>query len=261
MLAQTEPRRVAEGDKKAVLVIHEHDMIRRSVMDVIAPHWTDMRVLACPTLEDARKRLLDQGPDGCRREDVALVLLIAALSDQEDHARVAQVVSDFSGTPVVLLSALHDQAVALESIRQGARGYLSGLMTVPQMIDALRLVLAGGVHVGPMPARNGASVPAPNGTEAAIPVPGSARQAFDPGLLTPRETEVFQHLREGKPNKIIAYELGMSENTVKVHVGRIFKKLGATNRTVIACHHEEATTAPPESSGRVPSSDSRKEPG
>jgi DNA-binding NarL/FixJ family response regulator len=49
--------------------------------------------------------------------------------------------------------------------------------------------------------------------------------------FTPRQLEVLRLLRQGKPNKIIAYELDVEESTVKVHVRHIMRKLKATNRT------------------------------
>jgi len=52
-----------------------------------------------------------------------------------------------------------------------------------------------------------------------------------PGALTKRQSEVFAKLQQGKPNKLIAYELGMSESTTKVHVRSIMKTIGASNRT------------------------------
>jgi DNA-binding NarL/FixJ family response regulator len=52
-----------------------------------------------------------------------------------------------------------------------------------------------------------------------------------PGGLTRRQTDVFAKLRQGKPNKIIAYELGISESTTKVHIRSIMRTIGATNRT------------------------------
>ena len=57
---------------------------------------------------------------------------------------------------------------------------------------------------------------------------------IDPSLLqtlTPRELEVFELVRRGKSNKIIAYELGVQESTVKVHTRKIMTKLKAINRT------------------------------
>ncbi len=54
------------------------------------------------------------------------------------------------------------------------------------------------------------------------------------GMFTPRQAEVVQTLRRGKANKIIACELSLRENTVKVHVRNIMEKLKATNRTEVA---------------------------
>lgn len=59
--------------------------------------------------------------------------------------------------------------------------------------------------------------------------PGSAKKMW--GGLTARQAEVFAKLQQGKPNKVIAYELGMSESTAKVHIRSIMKTIGATNRT------------------------------
>jgi DNA-binding NarL/FixJ family response regulator len=53
--------------------------------------------------------------------------------------------------------------------------------------------------------------------------------------FTRNELAVLDRLKVGKANKIIAYELGLSESTVKVHIGRIMKKLNVKNRTQIVC--------------------------
>ena len=55
-----------------------------------------------------------------------------------------------------------------------------------------------------------------------------------PAFLTGRQLQVVEAIRQGKPNKVIAYELNMCESTVKVHVRAIMKKLKARNRTEVA---------------------------
>ena len=62
----------------------------------------------------------------------------------------------------------------------------------------------------------------------------------EPVGLTPRECDVLNLLREGKPNKIIAAALDLKETTVKIHVRHIMKKLKATNRTEAALMAERA---------------------
>ncbi len=129
--------------------------------------------------------------------------------------------------PIVVLGALEDVGGAWEVMRQGVRGYLSPLLDVEQIVAALRLVISGGICIGPPSGSGRAEGPEPD---------AHRRDAAPPRLpLTPREAEVLRHLRQGKPNKIIAFELKVSENTVKVHVARILKKLRAPNRTALAC--------------------------
>jgi DNA-binding NarL/FixJ family response regulator len=94
------------------------------------------------------------------------------------------------------------------------------------VIQVIRLVLAGGTFIPPGVLEAG---------EASDDSGDS--QEFEPGPrrylaeLTPRQGEVFELLRQGKSNKLIAYELGMQESTVKVHVRQIMRKLKAINRT------------------------------
>jgi DNA-binding NarL/FixJ family response regulator len=101
----------------------------------------------------------------------------------------------------------------------GARGFIpSAGMSIQPAIAAMRLVMDGGSFA---PADLVAGIKRSCG-EAAVP----ARTK-----LTLRENEVLSRLRHGQSNKIIAYELGMSESTVKVHARNIMRKMGATNRT------------------------------
>jgi DNA-binding NarL/FixJ family response regulator len=66
-------------------------------------------------------------------------------------------------------------------------------------------------------------------------LPDNAHQATEgQGFLTCRQLQVVEAIRQGKPNKTIAYELNMCESTVKVHVRAIMKKLKARNRTEVA---------------------------
>jgi len=103
--------------------------------------------------------------------------------------------------------------------RHALRGYLPTTLTPSVAAAALRLVLAGGIFA---PAEPGAEISSPQNDE-----PEACR-------LTYREADVLRLLRLGKPNKIIAFDLGISESTVKVHVRNIMKKLHATNRTQVA---------------------------
>jgi len=68
----------------------------------------------------------------------------------------------------------------------------------------------------------------------AVNAPASPRNDKPMGVLTCREAEVLALIQEGKPNKVIAFELKIRESTVKVHVGHLMRKLNVSNRTQLA---------------------------
>ena len=71
----------------------------------------------------------------------------------------------------------------------------------------------------------------------------SGQKAGGGGFFTERQAAVVEKLSQGKPNKIIAYELDMQESTVKVHIRNIMRKLKATNRTEVAFLYQSMTGA------------------
>jgi DNA-binding NarL/FixJ family response regulator len=107
-------------------------------------------------------------------------------------------------------------------IGYGAKGYIPMTMGFELAVEAVRFVLAGGTYV---PAEYLLS---------AIPSAVTPSRPPGAGAITGRELAVVRAIHQGKPNKIIAYELNMCESTVKVHVRHIMKKLRAKNRTDVA---------------------------
>ncbi len=122
--------------------------------------------------------------------------------------------------PVVVL--LGDDAVegwSSRALRAGARGVLPRTATGEQISAAVAAAAAGLTVVS-----SDAAVPGPAQRPALV----AAAPPVQP--LTPREIEVLGMLAEGSGNKAIAARLGISEHTVKTHVGSIFGKLGVSNR-------------------------------
>jgi DNA-binding NarL/FixJ family response regulator len=144
---------------------------------------------------------------------------------QEDLGRLRE---EFPDIPQVLLSDCGNPTHILAALKDGVRGYVPTELEPSMVIQVIRLVLAGGTFIPP-------------GVLEAAGNPGSFGEALEsgedegsrrpPSELTPRQGEVFELLRQGKSNKLIAYELGMQESTVKVHVRQIMRKLKAINRT------------------------------
>jgi DNA-binding NarL/FixJ family response regulator len=130
--------------------------------------------------------------------------------------------------PLVLLSDREDIDEIVEAIELGVRGYIPTSIEVPEAAAGIHCVEAGGTFV-PASTMIRLAQDRQNGSRHAVQNEVLALQE-----LTPRECQVLAHLRVGKPNKIIAHELAISESTVKVFVRRILIKMKASNRTEIA---------------------------
>ena len=125
--------------------------------------------------------------------------------------------------PMIFLSDTEEPKQILDTLEQGARGYIPTSTSLRLAIEAIRLVRAGGTYAPADILRAGLK------NES-----GGRRKPSGNGILTARQSAVLQAVRKGKANKIIAYELDMRESTVKVHVRNLMRKLMATNRTELA---------------------------
>ena len=158
-------------------------------------------------------------------QDFDVILYHAHASETQDMDAIAAVRQSLQA-PLIVLSDAEDaqqpQAVR-DILRQGAQGFIpTRTMGIPMIVAAIRFVKAGGTFA-PLDLLLSAR-------------PDAKREpaAAEPNRLTTRQVMVLEHLQQGKANKIIAHELGMSESTVKVHVRNIMRKMGATNRTQAA---------------------------
>ncbi|WP_448204532.1 LuxR C-terminal-related transcriptional regulator [Azospirillum sp. sgz302134] len=144
-------------------------------------------------------------------------------------AAIQTAMAAFHPAPLIMISDRDDIDMILECLRLGIRGYIVASLGLSVALEAIRLVVAGGTFI---PATSLHKLTNPCAPRAPAPAGGGASDNI--GGLTPREMAVLNCLREGKSNKIIAYQLGMCENTAKAHVRNVLKKLGATNRTEAA---------------------------
>jgi DNA-binding NarL/FixJ family response regulator len=126
--------------------------------------------------------------------------------------------------PVIVLSSEEEPGQILDALDTGVKGFIPTSVSFDVALEAVRLVLAGGVFIPAsslMEARNAFLSSRPG-------------RASDKGMFTDRQAAVIEAIRQGKANKIIAHELNMRESTVKVHVRNIMRKLNVKNRTEVA---------------------------
>lgn len=190
--------------KIRVLVVDDHPVLRDGVAAILA-NQTDMIMIG--EARDGReavelfRTLLP---------DVTLMDLQMPVMNGVDA--IAEIHSTQSGARIIVLTTYAGDVQAVRALRAGAVGYLlkSGLRT--EMVDAIRDVHRGKRHVH----RDIAD-------DIALHVTGE--------MLTGRETEILGHVSVGKGNKQVAFELGVSEETVKAHLKNVFAKLGVADRT------------------------------
>jgi DNA-binding NarL/FixJ family response regulator len=159
------------------------------------------------------------------RSDLDLIIYYLhgnEVSETSIMQTVSTICQAFPGIPVIIFSdadRMQQSKFMRAALKSGARGFVpTQTASLPITLAAIRFVNAGGTFVP-------------------VDLLLTTRPDRTPGRqnrLTSRQVAVLGHLQQGKANKIIAYELGMSESTVKVHVRNIMRKMGATNRTQAA---------------------------
>jgi len=192
------------------LVADDHQMVRLALKVALAPLGGDDAFIEAATAEEA---VAAAGA----HEDLDIVLIDVNMPGMGGVEGVRRLRASHPTLPLLVCSASEDAGLVRELLALGVAGFMPKSDSTQVILEAVRLVLAGGTYV---PARLLAAASAP---------PSSAALALD--SLTPRQREVLRLLAEGKPNKVIARELDISEATVKVHLLSVFRALGARNRT------------------------------
>ena len=192
------------------------DCIRRSMQSAFS-----LPILTCSTLSELEL--------GLKAASAAIVIVSWMEASTEVNTNVLNGLSELvPNVPVVVIAQTSDVDLARTAIRHGAKGYIPCTLGFDITVEAVRFVLAGGTYV-PMDC-----VLATGPSVLASPVPRPS------GGVTAREAAVIRAIQQGKPNKVIAYELNMCESTVKVHVRNLMKKIKAKNRTDLAIKTQTA---------------------
>ena len=173
-----------------------------------------------------------------KQKDFNLVLTDLAMPGARWLEALQKIHEQLPDTPVIILSAVFDREIVQKTIELGAAGYIPKTSSNAVILSAVNLVLSGGVYI-PAELLQGTSQDEFNMLKQLENVPEEQNLAEKVKILTPRQIEVLRLIAMGKSNKQIAYELGLSEGTVKLHVTAILKLLNVYNRTgaVAAANH------------------------
>ncbi len=209
-----EPSEEATCEKRPMaserfIIADDHPLFRDALKQILA---RDM-----PDVELAEAGTLDEVIAAVEEKDTDLILLDLKMPGVQGFSGLIYLRTQFPDIPVVVVSASEERTIIRRVISFGASGFIPKSASAEQMQAALRAVLAG---------------------EVAVPEDVSLEEDEETGdmarrlsTLTPQQMRVLMMLREGLLNKQIAYELGVSEATIKAHVSAILQKLGVESRT------------------------------
>jgi len=197
-----------------ILIGDHHQLFRAGLRLLLEPLKQGMDFGEVGTFDG----LVDQCRNGGRYD---LILMDLRMPGWPGFAGIRAVRALQPDVPLVVVSASEDLGDIRQALDHGADGYIPKSSSSAILRSALDLVLCGGVYVPPMALEVSREQPERHwGPEHR----GTRR-------LSPRQREVLTALCAGKPNKQIAYELGLSEGTVKIHMTAVFKSFGVRNRT------------------------------
>ena len=191
-----------------ILIVDDHPLFRGALREAIASTAVDLAVHEAGSLGEAVAMLESD-------TEIDLVLLDLAMPGVRGFSGLMYLRAQFPGVPVVVVSANDEPGAVRHCLDFGAAGFVPKTLDLESMRAAIRTVLDGGIWVPP------------NAATGTGPDPIVARLA----TLTPQQVRVLMMLSEGLLNKQIAYELSVSEATVKAHVSAILTKLGVESRT------------------------------
>jgi len=149
--------------------------------------------------------------------DIDLAVIDLMLPDMSGFSLLAILAKRFPEIPAVVVSAIDDEASVRRAIKAGASGYVSKSSSSEVLLQAVRDVLEGGVHL-------------PEAKTAAQPAKRARLPASERYGLTAAQGRVLELLAAGRTNREIADLLGVSEGTVKVHMTAIFRALDVSSR-------------------------------
>ncbi len=193
------------------LIVDDHPLFRSALSAAVR------RVLPHISIREATS--LAEATTALEREQVDMLLLDLHMSDSDGFAGLINIRHDYPHIPVIIVSALEGSDIAHKSVSFGAAGYIPKSLSVDDICTALQAVMDGDIWL-------------PEGYDG--PAAGSEEEiekAEKLASLTPAQVKVLLGIREGRLNKQIASDHGITEATVKAHVTAIFRKLGVINRT------------------------------
>jgi DNA-binding NarL/FixJ family response regulator len=199
-----------------VIIADDHPLFRDALQRAVLAALPEATVHTADSVP-ALFALIESWPDA------DLLLMDLHMPGARGYSALAHIRGQYPGLPTIVVSGHEEAQVARRALAHGASAYIPKSAAVDQIVEAVRTVLDGDVWL-PHQLVGGNVELKPDEADVAARV----------ASLTPQQFRVLNMIAEGLLNKQIAYDLGVSEATVKAHMTAIMRKLGVSNRTQVA---------------------------
>jgi len=211
----------------SVMLVDDHPLFRQGLRRVLETE-DDMQVVAEVAEGDEALRVAQQlAPDV-----IIMDINLPGMNGLQVTRELKGIMPDIA---VIMLTAYHDEEQIFHAVRVGAAAYFPKDVTPSQLVDAIHQVVQGNYVI------DDAVLDKPEVANWLLQqfdqvafIDGVPNEMFAP--LSPREMEILQHIARGQSNKEVAYDLGISRQTVKNHMTSILRKLAVNDRTQAALY-------------------------
>lgn len=202
-----------------IIIADDHPLFRQALSLMLTSSFTDSSLLEAQTIAELEQALIDT-------PDIDLILLDLDIPGAEGFNTLNSIRFKYPHIAVVVISGFEESETINKAIEFGAAGFIPKSTPVNDMVAALNSIINGELWVPAYALKQGAQQ---NKEESKI------------STLTNQQRKILFMLADGLLNKQIAYDLNLSESTIKSHVSTIFLKLGVKNRTqavILLNHHK-----------------------
>ena len=208
-------------DSISLLIADDHELVRLALQHALRPLADALDLFTADDAASTEAALAGRSLAGA---PVQVALIDWGMPGVAGIAWFRTLIAANPATRVVVMSGAENPTTVRELLAAGAAGFIPKTDSAAVILQALRLVLAGGTYA---PARLLSADAAVTSNREA------GKGTLTPGIdaLTGRQLDVLRLLAKGMPNKLIARELALSEGTIKVHLLAIFRTLNVNNRT------------------------------
>lgn len=197
----------------SLVIADDHPLFRSALSGALRSEMQGINIVESYDLDSTLQCLGKQ-------EDLDLLLLDLNMPGSGDLFGLIRIRKNFPDVPVAVISGSEDSAMVAKVIDAGALGFIPKTSEPSTYVAAIHAILAGDIWLPDALRVEVANQPKPD-----LSMQNKVAE------LTPQQYKVLCYLHEGLLNKQIAYELSISEATVKAHITAIFRKLDINNRT------------------------------